>query len=64
MKAGKIFRYAPSVHVLWIVFVGVIVSFCLSIIFSWLNIEGGVVIGGLTGMFIAVCVARVRGEQK
>lgn len=30
MKAGKIFRYAPSVHVLWIVFVGVIVSF-------WLN---------------------------
>lgn len=44
--------------------VGVIVSFCLSIIFSWLNIEGGVVIGGLTGMFIAVCVARSRGEQK
>lgn len=44
--------------------VGVIVSFCLSIIFSWLNIEGGVVIGGLTGMFIAVCVARARGEQK
>ncbi|WP_239739578.1 AzlC family ABC transporter permease [Proteus penneri] len=44
--------------------VGVIVSFCLSIIFSWLNIEGGVVIGGLTGMFVAVCVARVRGEQK
>ncbi|MDS0788548.1 AzlC family ABC transporter permease [Proteus vulgaris] len=44
--------------------VGVIVSFCLSIVFSWLNIEGGVVIGGLTGMFIAVCVARIRGEQK
>ncbi|MCT6517400.1 AzlC family ABC transporter permease [Proteus vulgaris] len=44
--------------------VGVIVSFCLSIIFSWLNIEGGVVIGGLTGMFIAVYVARFRGEQK
>ncbi|WP_232799121.1 AzlC family ABC transporter permease [Proteus vulgaris] len=44
--------------------VGVIVSFCLSILFSWLNIEGGVVIGGLTGMFIAVCVARIRGEQK
>ncbi|QEZ92261.1 AzlC family ABC transporter permease [Proteus sp. CD3] len=44
--------------------IGVIVSFCLSIIFSWLNIEGGVVIGGLTSMFIAVCVARVRGEQK
>lgn len=44
--------------------VGVIVSFCFSIVFSWLNIEGGVVIGGLTGMFIAVCVARVRGEQK
>ncbi len=30
MKAGKIFRYAPSVHVLWIVFVGVVVSL-------WLN---------------------------
>ncbi|WP_226894000.1 MULTISPECIES: AzlC family ABC transporter permease [Gammaproteobacteria] len=44
--------------------VGVVVSFCLSIIFSWLNIEGGVVMGGLTGMFIAVCVARIRGEQK
>lgn len=44
--------------------VGVIVSFCLSIVFNWLNIEGGVVIGGLTGMFIAVCVAKIRGEQK
>ncbi|HCH49514.1 MAG TPA: branched-chain amino acid ABC transporter permease [Proteus sp.] len=42
--------------------IGVIVSFSLSILFSWLNIEGGVVIGGLAGMFIAVCVARVRGE--
>lgn len=44
--------------------VGVIVSFCFSIVFNWLNIEGGVVIGGLTGMFIAVCVAKIRGEQK
>lgn len=44
--------------------VGVIVSFYLSIVFNWLNIEGGVVIGGLTGMFIAVCVAKIRGEQK
>lgn len=42
---------------------GVVVSLTLSIVLTHLHVEGGIVIGGLCGMFVAVWVARWQGGR-
>jgi len=44
------------------VLAGVLSSLVLSMVFSLMQVDGAVMLAGLTGMAIAVMVARARGE--
>lgn len=41
------------------VLLGVVYSLFMSMMLSWLNVEGAIVIAGVSGMFVSVMIARI-----